>query len=406
MRMSPNQVFDEPLQRPLVERDHQQYEPEREWEEDCRAREWEQQQSLQYAAYTDFEQPSTSQHWSQAGPSSYYQADTRQPEPEPASIVQAYVPPASSWTSLHYDVPQVHPPQASPSALVPPPALAPEPAPVPAPEPTPTPTPPITHTISTFPRISCPPCPPRPVSPDQDAIPRLTRSSTSKSSEASSSTPRTPRTPSALSAPRLSLPSIHLVPPPRISRSARAPQPFRAFQPYPTRRAAISPGSSTFPANPTPIFGMFGSYPLSRGKGALPGPTCAPETSSWVMRLVLTPPMVRAAAANGPPVVPAPAARRPRMACFFCRKRKIACGPRPGAVSAAAAAPVAALASGSGKKVNGRSANPCSGLGSGRGHGCRMEQGSSAAVTDTASTNKSPAAALSGSVPEESGPCK
>jgi len=50
------------------------------------------------------------------------------------------------------------------------------------------------------------------------------------------------------------------------------------------------------------------------------------------MRLVLTPPFKR------PPPPPPPTTalpvptRRPRMACFFCRKRKIACGPGPAAV--------------------------------------------------------------------------
>ena len=80
---------------------------------------------------------------------------------------------------------------------------------------------------------------------------------------------------------------------------------------------------------PTPVFGLFGSYPLSRGprEQPLPGPTCAPESSSSVMRLVLTPPFRRPPPPPPPPTTAA--TRRPRMACFFCRKRKIACGPGP-----------------------------------------------------------------------------
>lgn len=77
--------------------------------------------------------------------------------------------------------------------------------------------------------------------------------------------------------------------------------------------------------------GLFGSYPLSFSNQPLPGPTCAPETSSSVMRLVLSSAAKKpnSAAAAGNVQTPPPPAKRPRMACFFCRKRKIACGPGP-----------------------------------------------------------------------------
>ncbi|KAF8527754.1 hypothetical protein JB92DRAFT_2865035 [Gautieria morchelliformis] len=128
----------------------------------------------------------------------------------------------------------------------------------------------------------------------------------------------------------------------RTDRRRHHSQPsFRPFHPYPShQRAGASEGSSSFMGGsggggggicipPAPVFGLFGSYPLSRGprEQPLPGPTCAPESSSSVMRLVLTPPFKRPPPPPPPP--PVQPARRPRMACFFCRKRKIACGPGP-----------------------------------------------------------------------------
>ncbi|KAF8586661.1 hypothetical protein K439DRAFT_922986 [Ramaria rubella] len=115
------------------------------------------------------------------------------------------------------------------------------------------------------------------------------------------------------------------------------PQTFRPFHPYPSHeRSELSPrihyhdGLAGGCIPPLPVFGLFGSYPLSRGprEQPLPGPTCAPATSSSVMRLVLTPPF-RRPPPSPPPAAPPLPVRRPRMACYFCRKRKIACGPGP-----------------------------------------------------------------------------
>ena len=129
----------------------------------------------------------------------------------------------------------------------------------------------------------------------------------------------------------------------RVSRTQT--QPFRPFHPYPSHRRGEhglqhihyseanfvngGGGAGGVCIPPTPVFGLFGSYPLSRGprEQPLPGPTCAPESSSSVMRLVLTPPFRRPPPPPPPPTTAA--TRRPRMACFFCRKRKIACGPGP-----------------------------------------------------------------------------
>lgn len=133
----------------------------------------------------------------------------------------------------------------------------------------------------------------------------------------------------------------------RSSRGSRhSTQSFRPFHPYPSyqrtgegmhlmqvgngpttngRAATGSAGGCM----PMPVFGLFGSYPLSRGprEQPLPGPTCAPASSSSVMRLMLTPATKRPPPPPPPPPVLPP--RRPRMACFFCRKRKIACGQGP-----------------------------------------------------------------------------
>ncbi|GJJ06227.1 hypothetical protein Clacol_000417 [Clathrus columnatus] len=70
--------------------------------------------------------------------------------------------------------------------------------------------------------------------------------------------------------------------------------PAASVAPFSSRPSSHNTTTITRTTSPTPIptpptiIGLFGSYPLSRTQ-ALPGPTCAPETSSSVMRLVLTP---------------------------------------------------------------------------------------------------------------------
>lgn len=124
----------------------------------------------------------------------------------------------------------------------------------------------------------------------------------------------------------------------RSGRGHRAPT-FRPFHPYPTYprgEECAAPGPDgivgTTPEgarfNPTAVFGLFGSYPLSRApRGESTSPTCAPASSSSVLRLTLTPAVKRPPPPPPPPPMVPP--RRPRMACYFCRKRKIACGPGP-----------------------------------------------------------------------------
>ncbi|KIJ49387.1 hypothetical protein M422DRAFT_44758 [Sphaerobolus stellatus SS14] len=122
--------------------------------------------------------------------------------------------------------------------------------------------------------------------------------------------------------------------PPRPPRNPRREQPsFRPFHPYPAHQRPSSANNSPCEPSAPPIMGLFGSYPLSLAQGEmpLPGPTCAPETSSSVMRLVLTPAVKRSGLSSLTGNIPTapPPVKRPRMACFFCRKRKIACGPGP-----------------------------------------------------------------------------